>query len=62
MVTEWSLDQVQMTVMVLIQVTHVFLSGADRPGASWAVTLTVRLLVINLDTALAWTPMETEWP
>ena len=44
------------------QVTLVFMSGSDRPGASWAVTLTVRLLVMPLGTALAWTPMETEWP
>ena len=33
MVIAWSLDQVQTTVMVLIQVTHVFLSGA---GSSWS--------------------------
>ena len=48
--------------MERMQVTYVSMSGADHPGASWAVTLTVRLLVMPLGGALAWTPMETEWP
>ena len=51
-----------MMVMDLVQVTCASMSGADHPGASWAVTLTVRPLVITLEAALAWTPMETEWP
>ena len=53
---------VAMMVMELIQVTHVSLSGTDHPGVNWAVTLTVRPLVIFLEPALVWTPMEIELP